>query len=600
MFLALTALSEWWDKEADILLLGSWCAPYARRGELSSLRYQMMPSPWDDRERFHQAAAYANDVYERLLRHLAAHLNAAHGVQHPVRYWRLLVGPWLMHFVHATYDRYIHVSDALSRVPELRTAVLAKECFRTPRSTADAMVWLTQDDHYNWQLFTELLDGIGRGIAGQTCVAFESNVRSAAGSVRRLTQPISLLVTRALNAVAVSRPVLLTDISAPRSAVWALMARSGFQMMPFRVTDELRELTVDPVWSRHRLGLADLPAADAFERVCIRMLVQHLPTLYLEGYEQARRVARQFSPHAARVLITENGWYMNETYRYVAAEALVRGTRLVIVQHGGGCYGQARSAPLELLERSIGDAYFVWGWANGQRSLRNIAHPLVSRSPRRSFDRQRTRIVFAPQSMQRYLHRLQSHPVGAQWEAHWGAHRRFVGALSNGVRRRLVLRPPPVDYDSGIQQRLQDAFPDIRLDDAATFKRSMTRSRFAVIDTLGTAMLETLAMNLPTVLFWDPAVWEVRGEVAPYLEAMRKAGILWDSPESAATHLMQVYEQPAQWWESHAVQEARCAFVERFACARKGWIESWLRAVREELMVPAEAAAAECSPQRTD
>ena len=74
MFLATTALSEFWDKDQEIICLGPWCLPYDRRSEWCSLNYHVLPSPWDDRERFYKAAQYLDEGYERLLEQLAGYL----------------------------------------------------------------------------------------------------------------------------------------------------------------------------------------------------------------------------------------------------------------------------------------------------------------------------------------------------------------------------------------------------------------------------------------------------------------------------------------------------------------------------------------------
>src|SRR2546427_2927490 len=108
MFLATTALSEFWDKDQEILFLGSWCLRYDRRAEWESLKYQVMPCPWDDRKRFYDAAHYLDECGERILIQLTRYLNSVHGTSCSQRYWRILIGPWLIHYMHVAYDRYIH------------------------------------------------------------------------------------------------------------------------------------------------------------------------------------------------------------------------------------------------------------------------------------------------------------------------------------------------------------------------------------------------------------------------------------------------------------------------------------------------------------
>ncbi|TPW19577.1 MAG: hypothetical protein FD126_2544, partial [Elusimicrobia bacterium] len=47
MFLAATALSEFWDKGDELLYLGPWCRLYERRAEWKSLRGSLLDSPWE-------------------------------------------------------------------------------------------------------------------------------------------------------------------------------------------------------------------------------------------------------------------------------------------------------------------------------------------------------------------------------------------------------------------------------------------------------------------------------------------------------------------------------------------------------------------------
>ena len=104
-----------------------------------------------------------------------------------------------------------------------------------------------------------------------------------------------------------------------------------------------------------------------------------------------------------------------------------------------------------------------------------------------------------------------------------------------------------------------------------------------VIDHPGTSALEVLAANIPMVLFWDPKWWEMRREAEPYFEGLRKVGILWNSPETAAAKLAEIYHDPWAWWGSSEVQQARKNFADRYALAREDWADCWAKALAEEL-----------------
>lgn len=542
----------------------------------------MLPSPWDDRARFDAASSYADTVYRNLLPLIAAYLNRAHGVQHPLAYWRVVVGPWLLQFVHVVYDRYSHITDAVSRIGNFRTATLAEQCFRTPSTTRESVAWLSEDDHYNWQILSELLTLTGSPAqrSVRSVLSRESEPAWTPLLRRRpIFQRLNRLWHRGLRASGAGRHAWLTHTTASRAALLGIAARSAFRVIPFSVQDDLHHCRERPVWDERRVNLGSLTPSDEFERVCIAMLPRHCPTVYVEGYAHASQVIRRRYPVFPRLLVSETGWYSNETFKYLAAEAVCRGTKLVAVQHGGG-YGLARRAPLESFEQSIAHAYFVWGWADGSGSLRNVPHPIVSARPKWK-GRRTSRILFAPQSTQRYLHRLESSPAGTQWQTQYDWQARFLGALPDDVRRCIVLREPPVDFGHHIRRQLRGQHPEIGLDDSTSFKVSVSRSRITVVEKLGTAILETLAMNAPTVAFWDPTLWSVRDEAASYLDMLREAGILWDSPCSAAAHVAAVYEDTSAWWDRASVQDARRTFAERFALAHRDWAGHWLRALED-------------------
>ena len=70
-----------------------------------------------------------------------------------------------------------------------------------------------------------------------------------------------------------------------------------------------------------------------------------------------------------------------------------------------------------------------------------------------------------------------------------------------------------------------------------------------------TTFLETLAMNIPTVIFWNPSHSELRESAIPYFEKLRQVGIFHDNPVSAAEHISNVWESVDKWWGSKILQE---------------------------------------------
>jgi len=105
---------------------------------------------------------------------------------------------------------------------------------------------------------------------------------------------------------------------------------------------------------------------------------------------------------------------------------------------------------------------------------------------------------------------------------------------------------------------------------------SASASTLVVHNYLGASWLETLAMKVPTVCFIPPGIHRFRAAAQPYADALQKVGILHYSGREAAKFVNGFNGDPSAWWNSAEVQEAREAFVARYANFSDNWLDAWL------------------------
>jgi putative transferase (TIGR04331 family) len=586
MFLATTALSDFWDTSQDILFLGSWCQRHANRAEWEGLKYQTMPSPWNDRVLFHAAAEYLDASGERMLVKLSDYLNSIHGLDKTQRYWRILIGPWLRQALHVTYDRYAHLKQALSLYPNLDTILLAEQSYRVPSDTDSFVLW-SFDDPYNLQLFSQLLIAMGHTFPTRALeYTWDTPAVETTAFRRKLLKSAYALFQRGIGHVlSGAGRAILFDTYCPRGMVWKLALRTRFRALPFESSVMETIQRSEAIFDQRRQGLARLKSEDEFENLFVRLLPMSLPTVYVESFSAARSKAVGAIPRNSSVIMSHTSWESGEIFKFIAAESAAQGSRLVVAQHGGG-YGMFRFHACERHEKRLADSYMVWGWADGNPVCHNLPDPRVSRLlyvRRESKEPSDKRVLFVTTSHPRYLYRFHSSPVGTQWEEYYDWELRFLSAISPAIRASIVFRSYMYEFGHSARARISERFPDVCWDDGRPLHSRLKNSRIAIFDNSATTFLESLVANVPTLLFWDPQRWEVRAEAESYFDALRQAEILHDSPESAALKLMQVYDSPAGWWLSEDVQRARQSFVERFALARENWIEYWVKQLRNEI-----------------
>lgn len=157
-FLITTALEDTWIDNEPVLFLGEWCRLYSRRQRWSSMDGEVLPWHWHDQDQFHSDYQYLRNFYERALVLLAQQLNHAHNIDREVRYWRILVGPWLARFIQTLFDRWSSIQRAVTRYEISGTIIRTGQADIVAPSDMQQLGLLMAGDEWNHQIYSVILE----------------------------------------------------------------------------------------------------------------------------------------------------------------------------------------------------------------------------------------------------------------------------------------------------------------------------------------------------------------------------------------------------------------------------------------------------------
>lgn len=524
--------------------------------------------PWSDRAALAEAASACRATRERLLERLSARLASIHGVDLGTRYWRIVLGPWLLYHLQQLEDRR---RRAAAGGPG---TALAEADFQVPRDTVE-FLGLFQTERYNLQIHTLALRAAG---------ATATEIRMGVPVLPGLNKPSGAraLFHAARRAFYTSARCLwpadiLTDGLYPLGRRHELLTKAlDFRLFPLGA--ELPEgLRVPAVLDGRRRALADLPSEGALEALAVSSLPWCMPALFLEGFPAARAHARRVLGRPPKLMLHSVGVYYDELYKLCAAEASLAGTRLVGVQHGGQ-YGTAAWSNPEWHERSVADAYLTWGWSEDPGTT-PAPMPWLSYPPARA--PRPGEILLVSTSGLREAHELFPAPMGEQWREFFAWRGRFLDALGPEDLAAARLRLFPKDYGWDERPEAARRWPALRVDAGGSFDDSLARAALVVTDHPGTTFFETLAWDFPGVHFWEDRLWESRPAAEAALAPLRRAGIVHGSPESAARKAAEVRYDPRNWW--NGTRAARLEFTRLYARADPAWPAAWAALLRGEI-----------------
>lgn len=356
--------------------------------------------------------------------------------------------------------------------------------------------------------------------------------------------------------------VVLADSYLPRSseAILTVLLRSRPRRVPRIATPTA---TFDSS-TRSRLIFNGTPV-DHLHSICRKLVRDQIPTAYVEGLPALFESVRQLRlPDAPKLIFTSNRHLYDDVFNAWVAQATEHGSTYAIGQHGGH-YGLSRfPSSSELHEADISDAYLTWGWKNSKKQLPGPCLMTVGRTYRPSAQAKHLTIVCDqvwshPRSL---FHDISEHAGYLEYVA------RCVTGLPTKLGKDVLIRLHHAHAETGSSQLewWQTHAPTIEIDDGLSdMKNLLRKSRLIVITSNSTTLLETLNLNIPTVITWNSSYVQLRPEALPYFQQLKEAEIFHDNDQSFVDHVTKYWDDIESWWTSDAVQSARLMFCNQFS-----------------------------------
>jgi len=585
-FLITTALEETWRDDEPVLFLGEWCKRYSRKLRWGGLDAKLLSYHWDDRRKLHTNYLYLQDFQERLLVDLSGQLNQIHGVDHGVRYWRILIGPWLGYFTQMLFDRWCSIQQAVSQYDLSGTIVLTgQEEVLTPGNMTD-FNRLSVGDEWNHLLYAMIL----RQFTNVPCI---ERVRqetapvtvplSTGDWIRKLKRALAAGYSRAASILSGDRGAFLMSTYLPIRDEIRMNQRLGQIPQLWRSVPPVQ---VDVVWEQRQWIACGEDHSD-FETCAHALIPLQMPTAYLEGYcPLVRQVEGLPWPRQPKVVWTSNSESSDDVFKAWVAEKVESGTPLVIGQHGGH-YGMGRWSFEEDHEIAISDHYLSWGWSEpGQPKIVPVGQ-VKTKSPLGVVHAGQPRALLVTCALPRYSYWLYSAFVSRQYLDYFDDQCAFIEHLPQPIRDALTVRLYSHDYGWDQEARWRDQFPCLNLDNGRSDMNQLIRqSRLYIATYNATTFLESFTMNVPTVMFWNPLHWELRESATPFFQELKRVGVFHETPESAACHVATIWSDVDEWWSAPETQAVLSRFKAHYCHLPDGLLDTVETVLRDAGAIP--------------
>lgn len=595
-----TALEDTWSFDTPVLFLGEWCRSHARQAQWQRLNSKTAPYHWNDRAKLTNDYAYLGDLYDRTLPCLADRLNQIHGVEHNLRYWKILVGPWLAYLMQILFDRWesIHLVAKDYLISETIILEAPKDSL-VPRSMEHFFSELMAEHSWNHGIYGHILENhtsircIKKAMPPELSGIPDSRRTGPKISLKRLAfSYYSNLAAR------FARTDDIFLIRTYLSSFNEMKLHLRFKQLP-QLWDSPPPGEAKIDWDSRKWSCG-LSVRTDFEKCLASLIPIQIPATFVEGYaDLVAQVNRLPWPKTPPALFTSNALWHDTVAMAYAAMQMENGAKLIYGQHGG--FGLPQFIWQERHEREIADRYLTWGWT--EQDSTNLVPVGILKDTNMyeappgepTFRLLMVRGLWPP-----YTYRIDS-GVGlphllktiddcltlaellpAEIRAESLTVRLYPVARAFSAAGRSS-RSSDDFYGEGI--RWHDRFPEVNLSNGLEPIANLVVQSRLVIYTYngGTGYLEFMAANVPVIAFWDMKASPVRESAVPYFDELERIGIFHQTPESAAAHISQIWDDVDGWWRSREVQDVLGRFKSRYCHQPDDLLDGVESAIREAI-----------------
>ena len=159
-FLITTSLENTWETDKKIIFLGEWCKQPHKESSWKNLNFETQFYHWNDRDKLKYDYSYSKNLYNNLVEELSKGLNNYHNTNYSIRYWKIVLGLWLLSFIQLVLERYENIKQVTKNENKYETIILEIDKKILIPKDYEMYSRLIMSETWNHFIYSEILKNI--------------------------------------------------------------------------------------------------------------------------------------------------------------------------------------------------------------------------------------------------------------------------------------------------------------------------------------------------------------------------------------------------------------------------------------------------------
>jgi len=582
--LATTSIEETWGKSERIIFLGEWCKIYSRKDTYENRDHITLKYHWSDKKKMDRDKINIEDMYEKKLKILIRKLNEIHKINKDDRYWRIILGPWLYSYISTIYERWETINSFFeSNLYSANTLFyhLKKNEKKNYDFTTDSLRDIFYQDIWNQEIFGEIIKynysnklnieekdcNLKKYYRNQNYKLYEDS------KIKYVLKNILKFLNVKFAKILINKNKVLFDepfMSIPKFVKLNLNINCyPCSSKNFFIKDEIKLKTLKKFDKNLRKKL-NINTTDHFQSFLDKKIIDDMPQIFLEKFTFARQLIEKYLSDEKKIIFSNVNIYHNDLYKIWAAEMCSKQSKLLINHHGGGI-------PYKYVffehDRKIADKIISWNKSNHKNEIQMTPLKILGKSE--NFSSNKKNLLMFSTELPRYSFRVQSIPIGDEILKNFERLISLTEKLDKNILNFTKLRMAN-NFEWYLSKRFSDKFgSQTILGTKNSIYEDFKSCRLTLHNNPSTPFIESLNLNLPSILFFDKNSWRFESDYTELVNDLMQKKLLFENENEAAKHINLIWNNIDEWWFSNEIQNLRQEFLKNFCYVKKNWAEEY-------------------------
>lgn len=567
--LVLTDYRMDYDINSDYLFAGPWCLA-DREDKPGKSAYHSYH--WDDRDKLEKDYFYLESLHGRLLNALVSKLNEIHNVSCDLRYWQIIIDPWLTYFIGVVFDRFETLRTFLPKVKLLPITFFSiKEIESIPFDTGQ-FVNFSNSEVWNQYIFQKII-----------LDCFESDFNFLTKDKIEVQEKGEETKS---NTARFKRTIIFNFCKTPDNIFlsWGISSENVRHIIKRSITDKFflfatNLLVKESDYSKRKLfelrkeKLGNFAPVNKFEEFIHSNILFNMPKCALEYYSQIKQESKSIRG-TPKVIVSGGEHYHNTLIKNWIAEQVSKKSKLIICEHGGSLQVFRQQFDFE---ESICDAKANWNIPFHEKhfQLPPLKYSHKARPVNQLNISRGSQILIVAADYPKYVLRAQFYPVSHQILSTFKFTTEFYENLKGKLQETVLIKPYPHDWGWNLKNRYLNYFGEDKVSKEVNLIKNLFRSRLIICTYPETTFSDALITDTPTILIYSDKYNKMHPISYELISALQEAKMLFYSPLEASKHVNEIYYQTDTWWASPEVNRAKALFFKQAIRLSDDWVKEW-------------------------